>query len=434
MAGADPTELVALSDALDDPGDLPYSPAARQRFGLLASELRYLRSHAGEPLLELVRRIIDACGLDVELASSVSEAGRARRENLDLFVKAVADFQAVDGDGQPDVPAGLAPGRGRPRRGSRRRDPQRGRLGEAADRPPRQGAGVGRRVPGRHVRREVPAHPQPRPVARAARPAAHAAARRPSRPAGAPRPHQGRAGPAARRTPRQHEATEELRLGYVAFTRARHRLVVSSYVWAEGRAGAAGALAVPGDRARRDAPAGAARRCAWEDKPEKGVANPLFGRLVEYPWPVAERTAEALRRVAAAELVGEALDRLAAAPEAAAADAGLDLVEQARVREWDDELAHLVAEARRDRAQVVEVPLPAALSATTLQRLRQDPDGLRRRPGPADAATARRRPPASAPCSTSGSSSGSGSRRCSSPRRSPTAATTTSTTTPTCAS
>ena len=37
-----------------------------------------------------------------------------------------------------------------------------------------------------------------------------------------------------------HEATEELRLGYVAFTRARHRLVVSSYVWAEGRAGALG--------------------------------------------------------------------------------------------------------------------------------------------------------------------------------------------------
>ena len=46
------------------------------------------------------------------------------------------------------------------------------------------------------------------------------------------------------------------------------------------------------------------------------------------------------------------------------------------MREWDDELAHLVAEARRDRAQVVEVPLPAALSATTLQRLRRDPDGL----------------------------------------------------------
>ncbi|MEZ5192053.1 MAG: hypothetical protein R2734_05825 [Nocardioides sp.] len=36
MAGADPTEVVALSDALEDPGDLPYSAAARERFGLLA--------------------------------------------------------------------------------------------------------------------------------------------------------------------------------------------------------------------------------------------------------------------------------------------------------------------------------------------------------------------------------------------------------------
>ena len=59
----------------------------------------HLRAHAGEPLLDLVRRIIDTCGIDVELAASVSEAARARRENLDLFVKAVAEFQAIDGDG-----------------------------------------------------------------------------------------------------------------------------------------------------------------------------------------------------------------------------------------------------------------------------------------------------------------------------------------------
>ena len=97
VAGADPAEVVALSDALDDPGDLAYSEEARERFALLATELRHLRGHVGEPLLELVRRIIETCGIDVELASSVSETGRARRENLDLFVKAVAEFQAIDG-------------------------------------------------------------------------------------------------------------------------------------------------------------------------------------------------------------------------------------------------------------------------------------------------------------------------------------------------
>ena len=70
---------------------------ARQRFGLLADELRRLRSAIGEPILDLVRRIIDTTGIDVELASSVSPAAAARRDNLDLFVQAVAEFQAVDG-------------------------------------------------------------------------------------------------------------------------------------------------------------------------------------------------------------------------------------------------------------------------------------------------------------------------------------------------
>ena len=378
VAGADPTELVALSDALDDPGDLPYSPAARQRFSLLASELRYLRSHAGEPLLELVRRIIDACGLDVELASSVSEAGRARRENLDLFVKAVADFQAVDGtvsltsllawlQAEDDLGEGLDVATPSEADSVKLLTVHRAKglewdavflVGMCAERfPHTRSRGLWPErldllpTPLRGDRRDLPAL----------------------------RDHTKAGLARLKEDTKAHEATEELRLGYVAFTRARHRLVVSSYVWAEGRAGALGPS--PFQETVRDAMAGwGGVPLAWEDKPEKGVANPLFGRLVEYPWPVAERTAEALRRVAAAELVGEALDRLAAAPDAAAADpgldAGLDLVEQARVREWDDELTHLVAEARRDRAQVVEVPLPAALSATTLQRLRRDPDGL----------------------------------------------------------
>ena len=57
-----------------------------------------LRAHVGEPLLDIVRRIIETTGVDVELASAVTPAAAARRDNLDLFVRAVADFQAVDGD------------------------------------------------------------------------------------------------------------------------------------------------------------------------------------------------------------------------------------------------------------------------------------------------------------------------------------------------
>ena len=74
VEGADPTEIASLGDALDDPGGHDYSEEARQRFGLLADELRRLRSAIGEPILDLVRRIIDTTGIDVELASSVSPA------------------------------------------------------------------------------------------------------------------------------------------------------------------------------------------------------------------------------------------------------------------------------------------------------------------------------------------------------------------------
>src|SRR5207342_2867188 len=42
------------------------------------------------------------------------------------------------------------------------------------------------------------------------------------------------------------------------------------------------------------------------------------------------------------------------------------------------ELDRLVAEARADRDQVIDVPLPSSLSATAVTRLRADPEGLAR--------------------------------------------------------
>ena len=77
--GIDPTEIPSLDDALADPGEAPYSPEALDRFALLSAELRMLRTHVGEPLLDTVRRIIDTTGTDVELASAVSPAAGAIR-------------------------------------------------------------------------------------------------------------------------------------------------------------------------------------------------------------------------------------------------------------------------------------------------------------------------------------------------------------------
>ena len=61
-----------------------------------------------------------------------------------------------------------------------------------------------------------------------------------------------------------------------------------------------------------------------------------------------------------------------------ATDADLDMIETARVAEWDAELERLLAEARRDRGTDLAVRLPSSLSATALARLREDPETFAR--------------------------------------------------------
>ncbi|WP_307827817.1 ATP-dependent DNA helicase [Nocardioides sp. SYSU D00038] len=387
VAGADPIEVPALCDALDDPGDLGYSEVARQRFALLSQELRQLRAHAGEPLLELVRRIIDTCGIDVELASSVSEAARARRENLDLFVKAVAEFQAIDG--AVTLPALLA-------------------WLEAED---ELGNGLDVATPSESESVKLLTVHRAKGlewdvvflagVCEEKFPYTRSRGLWPQRLELLPTPLRGDARdlPALvspdkdgmkrlQEDTRAHEAVEELRLGYVAFTRARHQLVVSSYVWAEERKTPLGPSPYQ-CTVREVVESWGEKPEAWHDKPEKGTPNPLRAGTREFAWPVTEHTAEALRRIAAVELVEDAAAALAeGAPDPAAE---LDLVDLATVEAWDAELDRLLEEARRDRAGEVEVPLPSSLSATGLSRLRDDPEGfardlarpMPRRPSPA---------------------------------------------------
>jgi len=366
VAGADPTEVVALSDALDDPGDLPYSAEARERFALLAAELRHLRGHVGEPLLELVRRIIDTCGIDVELASSVSETGRARRENLDLFVKAVAEFQAIDG--AVTLPALLSY--------LTAEDELGGGLDVAT---PSEADSVKLLTVHRAKGLEWDAVFLP---GMCAEKFPHSTLRNqwPTSAHVLPIPLRGDVAdlPALpevsvdglkqfRERAREHQQEEELRLGYVALTRPRHLLWVSSYCWNEQRKTPLGPS--PYQETVREAMAGwGASPEEWCDRPEKGQPNPAVVPGEAVSWPVTEQTAEALRRVAAAELV-----RAVSAEEP---DGELDLVEQAQVGQWDDDLERLLAEAREGSTGVLEVPLPSSLSATAVARLRDDPEAF----------------------------------------------------------
>ena len=364
--GIDPAELPALSDALEDPGSGPYSPEALERFGLLAAELRSLQSYAGEPILDVVRRIVDTTGIDTELASAVSPAAAARRDNVDLFLKAVAEFQAIDGD--VTLPALLA------------------YLTAEDD----QGNGLDIATPTEADSVKLLTVHRAKGlewdsvflvgVCETRFPSSRSRTLWTSSPSVLPAPLRGDAHDqpqlagwdksaldAYRADTREHDRLEELRLAYVAFTRAAHRLEISSYLWSP-RATPFG----PSDYQRvvADLADQIAVEVEWRDKPERGDPNPYDVTDVAIPWPVAGLGREAALRRQAAELV------LSTPPDGL--DEGLDLVESARVEDWDAELDRLLAEARADRSDVIEVPLPGSLSATAVARLRDDPEGFAR--------------------------------------------------------
>ena len=359
--GVDPAEVASLGDALDDPGELAYSVEARERFALLSAELRVLRMHASDPLLDVVRRIIDASGVDVELAAAVSPAAAARRDNLDLFVKAVADFQAVDGD--VSLAALLAY--------LTAEDDQGNGLDVAT---PTEADSVKLLTVHRSKGLEW-ATVFCVGVCETRFPSNRSRTLWTSSPSVLPAELRGdaidqpmldgwdkKALDTYREATRAHGAEEELRLGYVAFTRAARRLVVSSYQWGT-RKTAYGPSAY--QRVVRDAlvawglpPEG------WLDVPAKGESNPLDEIDPSVSWPLTGIGREAqLRREAAARV--RSVDLTSPEEE-------LDLVHASVVQEWDAELERLIAEAHAERSTEISVPMPSSLSATSLSRMRDD--------------------------------------------------------------
>ena len=281
--GIDPAELPALSDALEEPGDAAYSEEALERFALLAGELRMLRAYAGEPILDVVRRIVDTTGIDVELASAVSPAAAARRDNLDLFLKAVAEFQAIDGD--VTLPALLAyltaeddQGNGLDIATPTEADSVKLLTVHRA-----KGLEWACRLRRGRVRDALPVQPVAHPVDLVPLGAPGAAARRRGGPAPAEVAGTSRRSMPTARDTRAHDRTEELRLGYVSFTRAAHRadgVVVP--LEPDGRRPSA-----PSEyqRVLADLPAECEVDRTWLDKPEKGAANPYAGRTRPRPGP-----------------------------------------------------------------------------------------------------------------------------------------------------
>ncbi|WP_427166058.1 UvrD-helicase domain-containing protein [Streptomyces sp. C1-1] len=109
VEGVDPSEVVSLADALDtflempldaerEDDGLPFSPDARVRFARLAAELRDLRRSLSDPLMDVLHRVLAVTGLEVELSASPHALAARRRETLSNFLDVAASFAAGDGE------------------------------------------------------------------------------------------------------------------------------------------------------------------------------------------------------------------------------------------------------------------------------------------------------------------------------------------------
>lgn len=92
-------EDLCLLDAVDDPGPGELSAEARERVSALSVELARLRRHAGDPIGELVARVVRTTGIVPEL---LADRGPDGARQLDALIEAVEEY------GSRRAAAGLA--------------------------------------------------------------------------------------------------------------------------------------------------------------------------------------------------------------------------------------------------------------------------------------------------------------------------------------
>ncbi|NRQ49944.1 ATP-dependent DNA helicase [Aeromicrobium stalagmiti] len=366
VEGTDPTEIVSLADAVEDPGDLPYSPEARVRFQSLSGLLSGLRSHVGEPLYDFARRAMHALDLDVELEASGAPSGL---DNLALLLEAIASYSA------DDAFASLSGLLAYLEAEERFNDGMEVSTPSDADSVKLLTAHKAKGLEWRVV--FVPF------MAKGVFPHSRGRSRWVGSATTLPVALRGDAeqlpdiaewtyaGDKEYRTLSSADALqEERRLGYVAYTRAKLELHVSGHWWGRTATRPRGPSPFL-DNTRTWLASRGVEPSLWTPEPEPDDRNPLAEQRLAVAWPASVADLVARHRLAA--LVDAHIENpsIPALPEFGMPD---EQAELAVVQQIEDELALLVAEADRAADPVRTIALPSTLSATTALRLAAEQD------------------------------------------------------------